>query len=141
MYADLDGNRQWNVDAATGTVNPTQGRVEMDVNGDGKIDRRNESPEIDWPKGEVAIFQVGTHYLSVVSVARTPASNPQSGVARAERAERIPPTRASWTFTFSWPTERRARPVAGANRQTISQSARIGTANKPSPNDALVSPS
>jgi thiol-disulfide isomerase/thioredoxin len=57
-----------NVDTLTGTVNATQGMVEMDTNGDGKIDGRNESPEIDWPKGEVAIFLVGTRYLSVTSV-------------------------------------------------------------------------
>jgi thiol-disulfide isomerase/thioredoxin len=57
-----------NVDTLTGTVNATRGMVEMDTNGDGKIDGRNESPEIDWPKGEVAIFLVGTHYLSVKSV-------------------------------------------------------------------------
>jgi hypothetical protein len=65
--------RYWDdIDPLTGTIDPTQGRVEMDVNGDGQIDSGPYGLESEMAGGKPVVFRVGTHYLSTKSAdART----------------------------------------------------------------------
>ena len=65
--------RYWeNVDPLTGAIDPTRGRVEMDVNADGRIDQGPYGLEFEMADGKPIVFRVGGHYLSTKSAdART----------------------------------------------------------------------
>jgi thiol-disulfide isomerase/thioredoxin len=55
-------------DRDTGTVDPNDGWLGMDCNGDGKIDRNPTSPEYRFAKHEIVVFKVGDRYVSTESV-------------------------------------------------------------------------
>ena len=59
---------KYRLDLATGLVNPSKGRLGMDVNSDGTIDESQFSPEWTSAEDEAVIFRLGKHYVSTRSV-------------------------------------------------------------------------
>jgi len=59
---------QYGIDAESGSVNPKFEGLGVDVNGDGKIDLDENSPEIDYGNHGESIFHVGEHYVSTRSI-------------------------------------------------------------------------
>lgn len=69
--ADVSGTKtlvKYSLDLKTGLINPLNGRLGFDMNGDGKIDMTNFSPEWTAAEQETVIFRVGQHYVSTKSV-------------------------------------------------------------------------
>jgi thiol-disulfide isomerase/thioredoxin len=70
---DIEGRKtlvQYSIDPATGKVDPTNGQIGIDGNGDGRIDRSpsppsSESFNVD---NETIVFRVGDHYVSTKTV-------------------------------------------------------------------------
>ncbi|MGH9820778.1 MAG: TlpA family protein disulfide reductase [Pyrinomonadaceae bacterium] len=64
---DVDGKKvavQYAYDLAEQKVNADTGWLGMDIDGDGKIDMDNLSPEAAKADAETVVFRVGNHYLS-----------------------------------------------------------------------------
>jgi thiol-disulfide isomerase/thioredoxin len=57
-----------NIDVTTGVIDPTHGIVQMDSNGDGRIDSGNYSLEFEMPHGASPVFHVGSVYLATKTV-------------------------------------------------------------------------
>lgn len=68
---DINGRKtlvRYNVNPQTGVIDPTQGYLGIDGNGDGKVDMSFVSPEAAFAKKETVVFRVGDRYVSTKSV-------------------------------------------------------------------------
>jgi thiol-disulfide isomerase/thioredoxin len=69
--ANISGKQtpvKYRLDSSTGVVNPSNGRLGMDVNSDGTIDEGPFSPEWTAAENENVVFRIGQHYVSTKSV-------------------------------------------------------------------------
>lgn len=68
---DIDGRKtlvRWGINSEHLQLDPTQGHVGIDVDGDGSINGFFGSPEVDRPQGSPAIFRVGDRYVSLEAI-------------------------------------------------------------------------